>query len=267
MTSFVMFILVGSTVFSLVFRGVNGDLWVEHLLTERARRRARLPDRGERDDLPARVLPRLLRDRVHHGAAARAGGAEARHRPDLVRRAARRSTCRPRSCIRLSASRCSTCAASRRRACGHRKSTGARFRSSHPGPDGRDRHRLPDPRHEQRHRRPGAIKGTGAEELRRQIQEAEPVAPDSGRATTAPDQSGRSGAEIERVLKGRSDPVRRATCRVGCRRSSRRRIRPRGATGTARAELLPRLVDLLPRRILARLLLVELVGGLLRSLA
>jgi tripartite ATP-independent transporter DctM subunit len=32
MTSFVMFILIGSTVFSLVFRGVNGDLWVENLL-------------------------------------------------------------------------------------------------------------------------------------------------------------------------------------------------------------------------------------------
>ncbi len=31
--SFVMFILIGSTVFSLVFRGVNRDLWVEHLLT------------------------------------------------------------------------------------------------------------------------------------------------------------------------------------------------------------------------------------------
>jgi TRAP-type mannitol/chloroaromatic compound transport system permease large subunit len=28
-----MFILVGSTVFSLVFRGVDGDRWVEHLLT------------------------------------------------------------------------------------------------------------------------------------------------------------------------------------------------------------------------------------------
>jgi len=28
-----MFILVGSTVFSLVFRGVDGDLWVERLLT------------------------------------------------------------------------------------------------------------------------------------------------------------------------------------------------------------------------------------------
>jgi TRAP-type mannitol/chloroaromatic compound transport system permease large subunit len=33
LSSFVMFILIGSTVFSLVFRGVNGDLWVEHLLT------------------------------------------------------------------------------------------------------------------------------------------------------------------------------------------------------------------------------------------
>jgi tripartite ATP-independent transporter DctM subunit len=33
LSSFVMFILVGSTVFSLVFRAVNGDLWVEHLLT------------------------------------------------------------------------------------------------------------------------------------------------------------------------------------------------------------------------------------------
>ncbi len=32
LSSFVMFILVGSTVFSLIFRGVNGDLWVEHLL-------------------------------------------------------------------------------------------------------------------------------------------------------------------------------------------------------------------------------------------
>ena len=34
MTSFVIFILVGSTVFSLVFRGVDGDLWVERLLSD-----------------------------------------------------------------------------------------------------------------------------------------------------------------------------------------------------------------------------------------
>ncbi len=32
LSSFVLFILIGSTVFGLVFRGVNGDQWVEHLL-------------------------------------------------------------------------------------------------------------------------------------------------------------------------------------------------------------------------------------------
>ena len=34
LTSFVLFILIGSTVFSLVFRGVDGDRWVENLLTQ-----------------------------------------------------------------------------------------------------------------------------------------------------------------------------------------------------------------------------------------
>ena len=33
LSSFVMFILIGATVFTLTFRGVNGDLWVEELLT------------------------------------------------------------------------------------------------------------------------------------------------------------------------------------------------------------------------------------------
>ncbi len=33
LTSFVIFILIGATVFTLTFRGVNGDLFVEHLLT------------------------------------------------------------------------------------------------------------------------------------------------------------------------------------------------------------------------------------------
>jgi tripartite ATP-independent transporter DctM subunit len=32
-SSMVIFILVGSTVFGLVFRGVDGDLWIEHMLT------------------------------------------------------------------------------------------------------------------------------------------------------------------------------------------------------------------------------------------
>jgi TRAP-type mannitol/chloroaromatic compound transport system permease large subunit len=33
LTCFALFILIGSTVFGLTFRAVNGDLWVEHLLT------------------------------------------------------------------------------------------------------------------------------------------------------------------------------------------------------------------------------------------
>ncbi len=33
LTSFVLFILIGSTVFTLVFRGMDGDLWVENMLT------------------------------------------------------------------------------------------------------------------------------------------------------------------------------------------------------------------------------------------
>lgn len=33
LTSFVMFILVGSTIFALTFRAVDGDLWVEHLMS------------------------------------------------------------------------------------------------------------------------------------------------------------------------------------------------------------------------------------------
>lgn len=32
LTCFVMFILVGATVFALTFRAINGDLWIEHLL-------------------------------------------------------------------------------------------------------------------------------------------------------------------------------------------------------------------------------------------
>jgi len=34
LSCFVVFILVGSTVFSLSFRGINGDMWVEHLLID-----------------------------------------------------------------------------------------------------------------------------------------------------------------------------------------------------------------------------------------
>lgn len=33
LTSMVLFLLIGSTAFALVFRGLNGDLWIEHYLT------------------------------------------------------------------------------------------------------------------------------------------------------------------------------------------------------------------------------------------
>ena len=34
LTTFVIFILIGSTIFTLVFRGLNGDIWVEHLFAQ-----------------------------------------------------------------------------------------------------------------------------------------------------------------------------------------------------------------------------------------
>jgi TRAP-type mannitol/chloroaromatic compound transport system permease large subunit len=33
LTTFVIFILIGSTIFTLVFRGLDGDVWVEHLFS------------------------------------------------------------------------------------------------------------------------------------------------------------------------------------------------------------------------------------------
>lgn len=33
LSCFVLFILIGATVFSLAFQGVDGHIWVEHLLT------------------------------------------------------------------------------------------------------------------------------------------------------------------------------------------------------------------------------------------
>ena len=90
LTTMVMFILVGSTVFSLVFRGVDGDLWVEGSCQQPARRRHRLPGLRQRLRVLPGLLPRLFRDRLHHHPAAGAGGAEDGHRPDLVRRADRR---------------------------------------------------------------------------------------------------------------------------------------------------------------------------------
>ena len=47
-TAMVVFILIGARVFSLVFQGVGGKEWIEHLLTVAARRTDRLPDLRQR---------------------------------------------------------------------------------------------------------------------------------------------------------------------------------------------------------------------------
>ncbi len=85
-----MFILIGARVFSLTFYGVNGHLWVEHLLTA-------LPGGQTGFLIVVNVLFFLLAFFLDFfelafilvplvGPVAR----QARHRPDLVRRAAGR---------------------------------------------------------------------------------------------------------------------------------------------------------------------------------
>ena len=88
-SSFVLFILIGSTVFSLSFQARRRPGLGRAPADQPARRPARLPDRRQHPDLLPRLLPRLLRALVHRHSADRAGGRQARHRPGLVRRAAR----------------------------------------------------------------------------------------------------------------------------------------------------------------------------------
>ncbi len=92
-TTMVVFILIGSTCFSVVFLGVSGGVWLEHLLTS-------LPGGVwgflifiNLFHLLPGVLPGFLRDRLHHPADDRADRAKspgARGRrwtgADLVRR-------------------------------------------------------------------------------------------------------------------------------------------------------------------------------------
>ena len=89
LSAFVMFILIGARVFSLTFYGVNGHIWVEHLLSAAPGGQIGFLIVVNAARLRARLLPRFLRARLHHRAAAGAGRREARHRPDLVRRPAR----------------------------------------------------------------------------------------------------------------------------------------------------------------------------------
>ncbi len=55
LATFVMFILIGSTVFSFTFNAADGHIWVEHLFNAAARRPDRLPDHRQPPGLRARA--------------------------------------------------------------------------------------------------------------------------------------------------------------------------------------------------------------------
>ncbi len=90
LSCFVLFILIGSRIFSLTFYGINGHVWVEELFLSLPGGVMGFPDRRQHPGLHPRLLHRLLRDRLHRRAAAGPGCGKARHRSRLVRRAAGR---------------------------------------------------------------------------------------------------------------------------------------------------------------------------------
>ena len=72
MTAMIFTILIGATLFSLVFRGLGGDDMVHRALVESAgRRRRRDPDR-DAGDVPARLRDGRVRDHLRGGADRRA---------------------------------------------------------------------------------------------------------------------------------------------------------------------------------------------------
>ena len=83
-TAMVVYILIGARVFSLVFQGVGGKVWIEDMLTSLPGGQARLSDLRQRIHFRDCVLSRFLRDRLHHHSAAGAGGQQAWHRSRLV---------------------------------------------------------------------------------------------------------------------------------------------------------------------------------------
>jgi TRAP-type mannitol/chloroaromatic compound transport system, large permease component len=74
LSTFVLFILIGSTVFNLVFQGTRWPRLGGASAHQPARRCAGLPHRGEHPGVRAGLLPRLFRAVVHHHSAAWAGG-------------------------------------------------------------------------------------------------------------------------------------------------------------------------------------------------
>ena len=140
---FVLFILIGSTVFSLSFQAVDGPIWVEHLLTS-------LPGGQLGFLIVVNILIFFLAFFLDFFELSfivipliGAGGRQARHRPGLVRRAARGQhadlvhapAVRLRAVLPAQRRAARTTTTTRSRASGSRasrpaRSTGARCRSS-----------------------------------------------------------------------------------------------------------------------------------------
>ena len=71
-TCMIFVILIGATLFSLVFRGLGGDDMVHRALGQSAGRRGRRDPRGHGRDVPARLRDGCLRDHLRGGADRRA---------------------------------------------------------------------------------------------------------------------------------------------------------------------------------------------------
>ena len=110
LSTFVVFILIGARVFSLTFYGVNGHVWVEHLLTS-------LPGGQLGFLIVVNILIFVLAFFLDFFELSfiiipLVGPVAEKLGIDLSGSACcSRSTCRRRSCIPRSDSRCSTCAA------------------------------------------------------------------------------------------------------------------------------------------------------------
>ncbi len=121
--SMVFFIIISATCFAFVYRAARRRRHRRALDQGSGPRQLGLRVPGDGDRVLPRLLPRLDRDHADRAAGVRAAHQDARlRRPRaagrhrlLVPDPAWRSTCRPRSSRRRSASRCSTSRASRRR--------------------------------------------------------------------------------------------------------------------------------------------------------
>ena len=265
LSTFVVFILVGARVFSLTFYGVNGHVWVEHLLTS-------LPGGQLGFLIVVNILIFVLAFFLDFfelsfiiipliGPVADKLGIDLIWFGVLLA-----STCRRRSCIRRSASRCSTCAASprpRTTSTGSPRKTVTRGHDradllgrgavrADPGRHGRPDHHLPadgdglqggreevrpeqDPDHRSRRGRIDATRRQGRHRSSSEQERAEKaLEKPSGPRRRAHRPAGAAPAPAKR-RRARPKARRPAASRTTPPRRSRRRRRPRSRPAASRA--------------------------------